>query len=175
MIACSTLRNGQVTDKKVRVPLVFTQLQYYCFAYCFYLSWPGVEQGSSTFWAAIHQPDIIHQSAIPYLKEGIQGFHLSPKTAIVVSDFVDKMAKRHLYWFAPRTNDLQYKTLYLHTYERNCWTLTEYNMHLIQEVWNHQTYGQTIEAWQLTDLREERGRRNDDQIGSGRFSTQPIN
>ena len=104
MIACSTLRNGQVTDKKVRAPLVFTQLQYYCFAYCFYLSWPGVEQGSSTFWAAIHQPDIIHQSAIPHLKEGIQGFHLSPKTAIVASDFVDKMTRRHLYWFAPRIN-----------------------------------------------------------------------
>ena len=86
-----------MTDKKVRAPLVFTQLQYYCFAYCFYLSWPGVEQGSSTFWAAIHQPDIIHQSAIPHLKEGIQGFHLSPKTAIVASDFVDKMTRRHLY------------------------------------------------------------------------------
>ena len=97
MIAYSTLRFGQVTDKKVRAPLVFIHSQYCCFAYCFALSCPGVDQHASSFWIVSQSPLGGEQSTIPHLKERSQGFHLSPKTTIVVSDFVDKMAKRHLY------------------------------------------------------------------------------
>ena len=97
MIAYSTLRNGQVTDKKVRAPLVFIHSQYCCFAYCFALSCSGVDQHASSFWIVSQSPLGGEQATIPHLKERSQGFHLSPKTTIVVSDFVDKMAKRHLY------------------------------------------------------------------------------
>ena len=89
--------DSSAAGKKVRAPLVFIHSQYCCFAYCFALSCPGVDQHASSFWIVSQSPLGGEQSTIPHLKERSQGFHLSPKTTIVVSDFVDKMAKRHLY------------------------------------------------------------------------------
>ena len=71
--------------------------------FCGFLSGAGVKQYTSTFWTTTQQPDMIQQATLPHLKEGSQGFHLSPKTAIIISDFIDKTTKRHLYWNAPRT------------------------------------------------------------------------
>ena len=44
-------------------------------------------KGSFTFWAATQALLIAYRATIPHMKGDIQGFHMSPKTAMVTSDF----------------------------------------------------------------------------------------
>ena len=46
---------------------------------------------SSTFWVAKQLLLMADMSTIPHLKGDIQGFHVSPKAAIVISDFLESM------------------------------------------------------------------------------------
>ena len=54
-----------------------------------FLSGAGLNQVTSTFWPTPQSFATVQQAIIPNLKEGIQGFHINPKTAIVVGDFLE--------------------------------------------------------------------------------------
>ena len=54
-----------------------------------FLSGTGLNHVTSTFLLAPHPFARVQQATIPLLKEGILGFHKNPKTAIVVSEFLE--------------------------------------------------------------------------------------
>ena len=56
-----------------------------------FLSGAGLNQVTSTFWNQSQSFLGGQQAAIPHLKEDIQGFHMSSKTAIVIIDFLELM------------------------------------------------------------------------------------
>ena len=57
---------------------------------------------TSTFWDGTQSFSGVEKAIIPHMKEDIQGLHMSPNTAIVVSNFIEIIANPHLYWIAPR-------------------------------------------------------------------------
>ena len=57
---------------------------------------------TSSFWNGTQSSPGGEKAIIPHMKEGIQGFHISPNTAIVVCNFIEIIANPHLYWIAPR-------------------------------------------------------------------------
>ena len=50
-----------------------------------FLSGAGLNQVTSTFWPTPQPFAKVQQPIIPHLKEGIQGFDINTKTAIVIS------------------------------------------------------------------------------------------
>ena len=76
MIATSIQINDQMTDKKVQLTLLFTQLQYYCFPSCFPLSWACLNQHASTICAASQPILETHETIIPHMKEDKQSLHM---------------------------------------------------------------------------------------------------
>ena len=60
------------------------------------MSRAGVKQIRTTFWV-VTQPFLTAQRAIiPHFEEESQGFNMNPNTAILVSDFLDKITRRHI-------------------------------------------------------------------------------
>ena len=57
---------------------------------------------TSTFWDGTQSFSGVEKAIIPHMKEGIQGFHISPNTAIVVCNFIEIIASPYLKWIAPR-------------------------------------------------------------------------
>ena len=52
-----------------------------------FLSVLAAQPSASTFWNRSKLVLGGQQAAIPHLREDIQGFHMNPKTAMVISDF----------------------------------------------------------------------------------------
>ena len=59
--------------------------------FCGFLSGAGLNQVASTVWDGTKSFPGGEQSSIPHLKEEIQGFHMNPKTALVIGDFWSKL------------------------------------------------------------------------------------
>ena len=57
---------------------------------------------TSSFWNGTQSFPGGEKAIIPHMKEGIQGFHISPNTAIVVCNFIEIIASPYLKWIAPR-------------------------------------------------------------------------
>ena len=56
-----------------------------------FLSGAGLNQVASTFRDGTQSFPGGDQSSIPHLKEEIQGFHMNPKTALVIGDFLEQI------------------------------------------------------------------------------------
>ena len=104
MIACPTLRNSPVTYREVQVPLVFSSLQYCCFAYCFCLSCACLNQVTSTFWSVTQSLHGGEQATIPHMEEDSQSFHMIPNAQIFISEITLIRANYTFICVAPRTH-----------------------------------------------------------------------
>ena len=70
--------------------------------FCGFLSCASLYQMTSSFWNGTQSFPGGEKAIIPHMKEGIQGFHISPNTAIVVCNLIEIIASPHLKWIAPR-------------------------------------------------------------------------
>ena len=59
--------------------------------FCGFLSGAGLLQVTSTFWDGTQSFLGGQQAATPHLKEDVHGFHMSSKTAVVISDFHESL------------------------------------------------------------------------------------
>ena len=72
-------------------------------SFCGFLRCASLNQDTSTFWDGTQSFPGGEKAIIPHMKEYIQGFHMIPNTAIVVSNFIEIIASPHRKWIAPRT------------------------------------------------------------------------
>ena len=70
--------------------------------FCGSVDGSGLNQVTSTFWDGTKSFLGGEQATIPHFKDDIQGFHMHPKPAIVISDFLEFKAESHLCHFPPR-------------------------------------------------------------------------
>ena len=71
--------------------------------FCGSLGGAGLNQVTSTFWDGTKSFLGDEQATIPHLKDWIQGFHMHPKTTIVIIHFVELKTWSHLCHFPLRT------------------------------------------------------------------------
>ena len=69
--------------------------------FCGFLSGAGLRQVTSTVWPAPLSFVKVDLAIIPHLIEGIQGLHMSPKTALVISTFLKQKTVYHVKSIAP--------------------------------------------------------------------------
>ena len=70
--------------------------------FCGSVGGSGLYQVTPTFWDGVKSFLGGEQATIPHFKDDIQGFHMHPKPAIVISDFLEVKAESHLCHFPPR-------------------------------------------------------------------------
>ena len=77
--------------------------------FCGFLSGPGLNQVTSTFWSVTQSLHGGEQATIPHMEEDSQSFHMIPNAQIFISEITLIRANYTFICVAPRINSLNAK------------------------------------------------------------------